>query len=121
VEAALNLGSIVVRNQSFSAEVLKSKGVEKNVQFTPRPESGARMLSGGHVNGWCAPQSSIRTIWRNEKFDESRLQVGESLALMPLWIAGSKNLPPEVIRKMTARYREMKADGSYDRIFAAFK
>jgi ABC-type amino acid transport substrate-binding protein len=120
VAAIKTLPSLVVRERSQCAEMLKREGTQ-NIRFAPRPDSGASMLAAGHVAGWCAPRSSIRAIWRNENLDESKLQVGPSLVPMPLWIAGSKNLPAEVIRKMTERYNAMKADGSYDKIFAEFR
>ena len=121
LDEARSLESIGVRSYAFAEEFLRKNGFDRNLAPTTSSNFSAQQLMRGRIDAWATSRAMIVDIWRNEKLDPSELQIGTSVAPMPYWIAASKDVAPDIILKMRMRAQEMKSDGTYDKLFAAFK
>jgi polar amino acid transport system substrate-binding protein len=121
LEEARSLTSIGVRTYAFAEAFLRENGFDRNLAPTALANSSAQQLVRGRIDAWLTSRAMIIDIWRTEKLDETKLQIGAPVAPMPYWIAASKDVAPDIILKMQNRFQEMKTEETYDKLFAAFK
>jgi polar amino acid transport system substrate-binding protein len=121
VKAAQAFKSIGVREGSSSHAFLLSHDFGAAIVADPVAEYAARKLALGRVDAWFTSKTMGHEVWVRENLPLSRLQVGETVGHSVYWIAATKDVSPDLVRKMAERFHEMKADGTYDRIFSVLK
>lgn len=120
MDAAKGAGLVGALMNSVPADILQKNGFS-SLELVTSEAFNAKKLDAGRIKGWFASEAAMRTIWRSQALDSSKLQVGKPVIPLPFWIFATKDVPAEVVEKMRTRYQEMKANGEYDRIFSALK
>lgn len=120
LDAARTLDSVLVVNQG-GAEVFLKKSGFTNLSSSNRIGLNAKMLDAGRAPAWFNSVTILKSTWRTENLDPDTLQIGKMIVPVPFWVAASRNIPDDTIRKMRERYEAMKADGTYDRLLSVLK
>lgn len=115
--APRSVSRIGVMRGSELQTMLQTFGLE-NAEAANSEIDNARLLRAGRIDGWFALQAVSRATWAQLKFPPADLQVSETFATVPFWIAASPDLPKETVRALRAAYRKLRADGHYRRIIA---
>jgi len=111
VEAARNL-RIGTFAGSLSELLLRQRGF-KNFKSVTTDAQNVRMLKSGHIDVWVAPLSFKSRYKEKGGLGEDELRVGATLVLLHEYLAASKNLDAETIKKWQEAFKSMKRDGSY--------
>lgn len=118
VEAARALNAIALRQGSSSHQFLLANHFGTTIVEDPFVEYGARKLARGRVDAWFTSKTLGREVWRKEGLPADQLQAGNTVSHSAYWIAATKDVPPDLLKRMAEHFQQMKADGSYERIFA---
>jgi ABC-type amino acid transport substrate-binding protein len=119
-EEAKTVGTILANGKSAPEAVLRANGI------TDLDTSGAsdnahytKLLAGRGV-AWYGSTAVQKFIIRRNKA-ESKLVIGKAVQPTLWYIAASKDVDPEYIKKLQAAYKTLKGNGEYDKIFAVIK
>jgi polar amino acid transport system substrate-binding protein len=109
------LGKVAAVSVGSSRDYLVGHGFA-NLHNADNDRQTALELVNGRVDAWfglCANQSLALA-----KVSDPPVHFGPPILAMDLWIAGSKNLPDDLVARLRAAYAEIKASGQLARYLA---
>jgi polar amino acid transport system substrate-binding protein len=104
---------------SLSEVLLHQKGF-KNFKSVATDAQNARMLKTGRIDAWVAPLSFRSRYKEKGGLSAEDLRVGATLVTLHEYLAASKNLDAETIKKWREAFKAMKRDGSYATIMKKY-
>ena len=80
----------------------------------------AQKLRDRLIDAWLAPRLMVLYGYREVGGDVTALNIGQIVRRSDIYLAGSKDLPAEVIERWRSAFEALKADGTVDRIIASY-
>lgn len=111
IEAAKNLRIGTFRGSL--AEILLPKMGFNNFKSVNTDAQNARMLKADRIDAWVAPLSFRNKYESKGGLPGHELKVGATLVILHEYLATSKSVDPETVRKWQKAFESMKNDGSY--------
>jgi polar amino acid transport system substrate-binding protein len=119
-EDAKTAGTILAVRNGAPDTVLRASGVTKIENIATNAE-GLQMLLAGRGNAWFSGTAAIKHMIATTSGAASKVGLGKALKPVGVWIAASKDIPADVIKKLQAAFKTLKDNGEYDKIFAPLK
>lgn len=119
LEEARNAGPITVRKGTVFEALLRDAGLT-NIELSQTDAQSARQLSKGHLQAWLIYDQAATFTWHVIDADPADLVIGAPIHRESVYLAASKDTPDEMIRKVHDAVQTVRADGTYDRIYAKY-
>lgn len=119
LEQALEAGPVAVMSGTPRAnELLAARQGGQEVVEVTDPEQAAHLMRVGRLAAWYEIDLRISYLWKRLGNAEQPLLTGRPIATTDSYIAGSLKLEnaASVQQRLDAAFREMQADGSWQRI-----
>jgi polar amino acid transport system substrate-binding protein len=113
-EQAKTLPQVAVYRNSQHESLLLGKGFTNLIPNSG--ETNARMLAFGRVTAWYSSVPEAQWQWKIQNLSPP-LVLGESMYSLPIWLAGSRDFPKDLVPLFRRIMRAMKSDGTYDQIY----
>lgn len=112
---------VVLAGTPRADEALKSGGPDRVVQVND-PQQAVRLLRGGRVSAWYEIDLRILHAWRSAGFAPESLRIGAPQQVTGSYLAANPGLPDadRVEARLRMAFASMQADGSWQRILAAY-
>ncbi len=118
-DTAKDLSKIAVMGGTPREKSLVKNGVE-NIELVPEEQLCAKMLQAGRVEGWYTLDHRAAFIWKQEGNKLTDLVLGAPVQTQEIWLAANKDMPAEDVEKIKSAMEDIKADGTYDKIFQKY-
>jgi polar amino acid transport system substrate-binding protein len=116
---AKSLKEITVRANTPFQSILNENGVEK-VSVVQGEHQNVIKLQSRRVDAWLTYELRGIFTWTAAGFDPADLVIGPPISEEKVFLAGSLNFPDEIAAKLRTALADIRADGSYDRIFGRY-
>lgn len=105
--------------RSGAQALLQEQGFTR---ITPAPEEwmNARRLRDRRIDAWLGPRQMVIYAYREVGGDPTTLNIGMIVRPSQIYFAASKNLPDAEANRWIEAFREVRADGTYDRIMTKY-
>jgi polar amino acid transport system substrate-binding protein len=110
---ARNLPTIATVRDGAPEAYLKRENLT-NVDSATSEQLNVKKLLAGRASTWFTNVAQARFAARNEGVSDDQLVAGPAIIKAPFWIAGSKNLSPELVQNFAKAYEDLKKAGRYD-------
>ncbi len=118
--AARKLDLIGVWRGSYMQEFLLNNGFSNLVPVSS-DVALARMLVRGRFEAWYGSlNEAIYNLRGIDEESKQKIRFGRPLSFVPVWIAGSADLPENVTRKLRHAYETIKRDESFSDIIERY-
>jgi len=104
---------------SLSEVLLRQKGF-KNFKSVTTDAQNVRMLKSGRIDVWVAPLSFKNRYKEKGGLAAEDMRVGATLIILHEYLAASKNLDAETVKKWQEAFKAMKRDGTYATIMKKY-
>jgi polar amino acid transport system substrate-binding protein len=111
--------TVSVRGDTQQEKHLKDAGLTK-LDLQENPEISAKMLDAGRVDAWYTHDLRAFNVWNGLGLDVSKLVGGTKIATEKQFLAGHKDIPADVSKKLSDAMESMVKDGAYGTIFAKY-
>ena len=111
--------TVSVRGDTQQEKHLKDAGLAK-LDLQENPEISAKMLDAGRVDAWYTHDLRAFNVWASLGYDVSKLVAGTKLATEKQFLAGHKDIPADVSKKLADAIDSMVKDGTYGTMFAKY-
>jgi ABC-type amino acid transport substrate-binding protein len=101
----------VLPGGSFERE-LEQAGIT-NIEAIDDPQRCAKMLQAGRADAWYTLDVRAAYTWKKSGFPAEALVLGKPTSRQHMFIAGNKDIAPEIKQKLQAAYDSMVRDGTY--------
>ena len=71
-----------------------------------------RRLAEGHDDAWFAPRAGALHAWKVAGYDPAQLRFGAPIVVLPVWMAASNSVAPDLVEALRTRFAEKVKDGS---------
>jgi polar amino acid transport system substrate-binding protein len=119
IDSAHKLNSIIVHQDSPAHLYLKEHGFSQFIALTTNMGTAPIMLASGHGDACFHDILLLKYMLKGTPL-AGKMVFGPSYTAGRLYIAGSKNLSPEIINLYRKTFAELKADGTVDKIIAKY-
>ena len=119
-EEAKQLSAISVRRATFYEVELEERGFE-NIRTFNRPDQLLKYLERGRIDAWFGSNlefSKRIDLIVSEKW--ARIIIGKPVIVEELWLAGSKQLSPKIVKDLYDGTRFLIQGGERDRLIAKY-
>jgi ABC-type amino acid transport substrate-binding protein len=119
LEAASGLERIIAYKNLPAYKLLAQKSF-KNLDAYPWGKPALlKMLAVGRADAWCVDRSFARFIARGTPY-ESQLVFGPPIFKSGLYIAGTKNIAPQIVTDYRRVFEEIRQEGFVDEIIIKY-
>jgi ABC-type amino acid transport substrate-binding protein len=119
MEQAKSLGSVTVVPVSPQEKDLRDAGITK-LELIENPQLSAKMLESGRVDAWLTHDLRAAYIWKKLGFASNLLVLGKPMRTEQIFLAGHKDISPELGAKLQAGMDSLVGDGTYDRLYRKY-
>lgn len=119
IEDARTLSAIGVEAGASADLFLTSQGFE-NLYRVPGLASSAKMLYSGRVSAWVQTSAVAKGMWQELELKKP-VQIGAPIYFVPVYVAAGLGFPDVLAQAYHDAIHEMIADGTVERIMAAYK
>jgi polar amino acid transport system substrate-binding protein len=116
---AKSLKEVTVRANTPFQSILNENGVER-VSVVQGEHQNVIKLQSRRVDAWLTYELRGIFAWTAAGFEPADLVIGPPISEEKVFLAGSVGFPDEVAVKLQTALSELRADGSYDRIFGRY-
>jgi len=113
---AKSLTDITVRANTPFQSILSDNGIDK-VSAVQSEAQNIVKLQSRRSEAWLTYELRGIFTWTTAGFDPNDLVVGAPISEEKVFLAGNLKFPNEIAMKLQTALSEIRADGSYDRIF----
>ena len=102
------------------AEVLVREKGFKRIEPAFEEWINARKMKDRRIDAWLAPRLMVIHAYKEVRGDPSTLNIGAVVRRSEIWLAASKSLPDEEVKRWADAFDQVKADGTYARILQKY-
>lgn len=116
LDDARELPSIGVYHKAVEEQLLLSKGFT-NLDTAATPAVAARKLAAGRISVWCNANLTARSIMESTGLDPATIEKVFTIQENWLYLTFSRGTDPKLIDSWQRALRELKQDGTFERIY----
>jgi ABC-type amino acid transport substrate-binding protein len=116
LKEAYGLGRIGVVRGSVSERRLGEKSLL--LASAPDEATNIQALLAGRIPVWMAPLGSLDALLADQHIPRSAISIGPTILEYDYYIVASLDVPAPIIEIMQKRYRDLKANGTVQRLMA---
>lgn len=102
------------------AESLLSEHGFNRVQTASEEWINAQRMKDRLIDAWLAPRLMVLYAYREVGGDVSELNIGHVVRRSEIWLAASKDVSDQEVRRWQEGFEQVRADGTYDAILARY-
>ena len=119
LEAASGLERILAYKGLPAYNILVKRGFTNIDTYPWGKPALLKMLAAGRADAWCVDRSFARFIARGTPY-ESKLVFGPPFFKSGLYIAGTKNIDPEIVHDYRKTFEQIRQEGIVDEIIIKY-
>jgi polar amino acid transport system substrate-binding protein len=121
VEELAQTGAIGVVAGGAAQSILESLGISEAMQIVNADEDNVKKMVAGRIEAWLSQGYQAAASLRNAEVSPESVDARFVLRELPLWVATSKQTPPETVEALRAAFGAFVGSPAYQEILSRYQ